>query len=416
MEHRIEVLKESDLDAYVEIMAKAYPGLKIISDQDRQNMRDRLASTFGDSSTTIYGLTHGGRLVAGMILYDFQMNVRGTMLLAGGLGSLAVDMLHRKHKVAKAMVTYYLTHFRQRGAPLALLYPFRTDFYRRMGFGYGTKMNRYVFKPERLRVRERGRQHLEYLDGEDAERVLNCFDRYAFSTHGMIPGSGERVKRVLSNPAMRTVGYVEQSQILGFINFEFESQGHFLKNDLHVRQLIYQESTVLTELLAFLQSLSDQFEWIVLDTQDSDFHHLLSNPSSRADALIPSVYHESNTQGVGLMYRIIDLGLLFDESTGIRFGDQPITLRIDLNDSFMSDNGRDWLISFEDGQAQLLESGHADATLRIDVSDFSSVIMGAISLEQLVAYGLAELSDHRLVKQASDLFATAAEPVCLTAF
>ena len=148
---RIRPLAESGIDAYVEIMAGAYPGLNIVTETDRQRMRDRLVSTFEDPSVTIYGLSHGDQLLAGMILYDFTMNVRGTLLPAGGLGSLAVDLLHRKQRLAKEMVDFYLRHYREKSVSLALLYPFRPDFYRRMGFGYGTKMNKYVFRPEALR-------------------------------------------------------------------------------------------------------------------------------------------------------------------------------------------------------------------------------------------------------------------------
>lgn len=416
MTDTISPLKESDLDAYVEIMAAAYPGLKIVSSDDHQRMRDRLAATYEDPSTTIYGLKHNGRLLAGMILYDFTMNVRGAMLPAGGLGSLAVGLLDRKRKAAKKMVSYYLEHYRRQGVALALLYPFRTDFYLRMGFGYGAKMNRYVFSPRRLRAPSSDRAHLRFLDRSDVDRTLTCFDGYAAAQHGMILGSRQRVAQLLSNPAIRTVGYVQDDDVLGYLAFDFENRDHFLKNDMRVRQLIYLNGEVLGELLAFLQSLADQVEWIVLNTQERNFHHLLTDPRNRTEALIPSVYHESNTQGVGLMYRVIDPRLLFESEAGARFGQQPITLKLSLVDSFISRNTLKLSLRFEDGRATLVDAAGHDAEIEMSIGDFSSLFMGAATLEQLVRYGLAKVSDLGAVKKISDLLATDTLPICMTAF
>jgi predicted acetyltransferase len=48
------------------------------------------------------------------------------------------------------MMLYFLRHYREQGAPLVALYPFRPDFYRQMGFGYGTKMDQHRVKPSAL--------------------------------------------------------------------------------------------------------------------------------------------------------------------------------------------------------------------------------------------------------------------------
>jgi predicted acetyltransferase len=414
--NRIEPLTQSDLEAYVEIMAGAYPGLKIDSADDKQRMHNRLLHTYEDPPTTIYGMRQQGKLIAGMILYDFTMNVRGEMIAAAGLGSLAVDMLYRKRKAAKEMVSFFLEHYRQKGVSLALLYPFRTDFYRRMGFGYGTKMNQYLFRPRALRVLKDVRGHIEYLNENDLNRVLACYDRFVTNTHGMILGYRRSVKRMLSNPAMHTVGYLDGGQLLGYLSFDFDRRGHFLKNDLRIKQLLYDSPDVLQELLAFLQSLSDQFEWMMINTQDASFHHLLDDPRNRNNDLIPSVYHESNRQGIGLMYRVIDLSLLMASAANCDFGPQAITLKLSLSDSFRPGNSNSLVVSFKDGRVWLPDVENHDAAIRMDVSDFSAMFMGAITLEQLVAYGLAKVSKPHLVKDISALFASVPQPICMTAF
>ena len=80
-----------------------------------------------------------------MRVYDFRMCVRGcAQLFTGGVGSVAVGLENkaarrraRSHPRVRARVS------RERGAALAVLYPFRPDFYGKLGSGYGAKLNAY---------------------------------------------------------------------------------------------------------------------------------------------------------------------------------------------------------------------------------------------------------------------------------
>jgi predicted acetyltransferase len=47
---------------------------------------------------------------------------------AGGIGNVAVDLRRKKEHIAKDMMEYIHKHYRDSGAPMALLWPFRPDF------------------------------------------------------------------------------------------------------------------------------------------------------------------------------------------------------------------------------------------------------------------------------------------------
>ena len=85
-----------------------------------------------------------------MRLFDFRMTLHETAVSIGGVGGVAVDLAHKKQKVARDMILFFLRHYREKGAALTTLHPFRPDFYRQMGFGHGTKMNQYRVKPASL--------------------------------------------------------------------------------------------------------------------------------------------------------------------------------------------------------------------------------------------------------------------------
>ncbi|MGD8623698.1 MAG: GNAT family N-acetyltransferase, partial [Anaerolineae bacterium] len=145
----IRKLVEDDLDDAVRIVGDAYPGWKIVSAADREKFKEQMSVRLRqDPTAALYGLFRDGTLLGTMALHDFVMNFLGTRLPVGGVGLVAVALDHKKEHVAKEMMAHFLRHCRAQGQPLAALYPFRPDFYRKMGFGYGTKMNEYRVRPD----------------------------------------------------------------------------------------------------------------------------------------------------------------------------------------------------------------------------------------------------------------------------
>ncbi|MGE5703169.1 MAG: GNAT family N-acetyltransferase, partial [Clostridia bacterium] len=134
------------VDQLVGLAANAYPGRNFFSEQARQALKERFATSMKeDEMCRHYGMFSGKKMIGGMKFFDFDMTLLSVPVKAGGLGLVCVDLLRKKEKVAKDMLQYYLHHYRDRGVHLAILYPFRVDFYRQMGFGAGTKMNQYRF-------------------------------------------------------------------------------------------------------------------------------------------------------------------------------------------------------------------------------------------------------------------------------
>lgn len=415
----IRVLSAQDFDAFARIDADAYPEIKVISAEDRERLKQRLLKIYREESTvTFYGLFREGRLLGGMRLHDFTMNFLGTHIAAGGVGEVAVHLGHKKEHVAKEMIAYFVRHYRVRGAPIAMLYPFRPDFYRKMGFGYGTKMSQYRVKPAAL-PRGPSKEHVRYLDPnseDDRQALLDCYDRVLSRTHGMVEKFEYEVTRLMTDPKHRIVGYEMDGQVLGYLVFTFESGDNFLCNDIHVRELIYENQEALSELLTFLHTQADQVRHVILETQDESFHHLLLDPRSASPSLIPSVYHESNIQGVGLMYRVIDTPGIFRLLREHDFGGQTCTLKLTIADSFLPENGGSTLLRFEGGRPQLVADGECEVEARMDVAEFSSLLVGAVNFRSLYRYGLADLSDPSHLGTVDQIFAVQDRPVCTTPF
>jgi predicted acetyltransferase len=406
-----------DLDDFISIADNAYPGLGMTSDQERQRMRQQLVMLSKDPSIAHYGAYRGRKLVGGMLTYDFNMNFFSVNTLVGGVGFVAVDLLHKKEKVCRDLILYFLDLYLRKKSSMVALYPFRPDFYRKMGFGYGTKLNLYRIQPVDL-PSGGSREHLRYLAPGDRKAFKQCNDRFCKKHHGMFELKKHELLSFFKNPAAKTVVYEKSSRILGYLSFVFKKANdeNILKNYILIRRLIYENRDVLHELLAFLRTQSDQVPQIVFPTQDDMVHFLVKDPRDGSENIIPLIGHQTNTQGVGIMYRVIDIMGIFRVLANHQFGRQSYRLKLSIRDSFLKKNDGSVILEFDDGRASIKKGGNYDVEVSTDVSDFSSLLVGSVDYGSLYRYGLTEISDQKYVDTVTDTFKVEQRPICHTTF
>ncbi len=411
----VKPIPESDIETFVHITANAFPGFGLDNDQARAKDARWLESVIADPNRGLCGLYRDGQLIGGMILLDFDMTFGKERLQAGGVGRVAVDLMHKKDKVARDMMLAFMDNFRAKGVPLLLLYPFRPDFYKDMGFGYGTKMSNYRFQPESL-PQNGDKTRVRFLGSDDKGQLMSCYNRYASITHGMILRDGHELDYHLEQQTTLFAGYFNGDVLEGYVLTKFSQGATFLENNLQVLEMVYESREALLGMTAFLRTQLDQVAWISHSAHDEAFHHILSDPRNGSGNIIPPVYHESNTQGVGLMYRVIDVPLLFSRLADHNFNGQDLRLQLSISDSFIPENDGETFIHFDQGKARVIDSGESDVSITLDVAEFSSMIVGSVRFKELYKYGLAEMSSMEFLDVVDRLFRTDTKPFCLTRF
>src|SRR3972149_5947411 len=68
----------------------------------------------------------------------------------GGVASVGVAPDARRSRVGRALLEGMLARMRSRGMVVSMLYPFKHDFYRKLGWGLVGEMRRYRFRPDAL--------------------------------------------------------------------------------------------------------------------------------------------------------------------------------------------------------------------------------------------------------------------------
>lgn len=414
---KIKKIPPKDLDTFINIVANAYPGFKIVTAEDRKKMKQRITEVSKDPTICHYGLYRGNSILAGMRTYDFSMNLFSTKTQVGGVGLVAVDLLHKKEKICKELIAYFIDLYKRKGASLVALYPFRPDFYRKMGFGYGTKLNEYRIKPADL-PRGASKQHIRFLQKRDKRAFRACCDRYCLQHHGMFDIKEHELDYFFGQPGARTVVYRDGKTILGYLSFVFRSvqESNWLLNDLLIKELVCENRNVFMELLTFLHTQLDQINRVIFVTQDEFLHFLPVDPRDGSDRIIPAIAHETNVQGVGIMYRVVNLRGIFQVLKNHNFNNQNYRLKITLRDNLLHQNEVPVLAQFKNGFAHLKDMADYDVEISMDVADFSSLIVGAVDYHSLYEYGLSDISDPSHIDVVTAIFRAEQKPICHTLF
>lgn len=414
----IRAVEENDLSEFMRITIEAFPGMRVTTPDDRQRMLERLRRVMEEPIVHLLALFEDDKMLGVMRCYDFTMKLRSVRTLVGGLGGVAVDLRHKKEYVAYEMVQHFHQRYRDEGACLTALYPFRPDFYRKMGYGFGTRMNRYALDPATL-PRGSGKEGIVFLGPEDREALHACYDRLVDRTNGLIELPSYVLDNLLGDDDILKIGYRGEGELEGYLLARLAPvrEDNFLANNLEVRALVYDNPAALSELLSFVRSQADQVSRIIYETQDENVPFLSTDPRNGSGNLLAGLWHETNTQGTGIMYRVIDARRVFEVLSAHDFGRLDVRLAIELEDSFLTQNAGRLVVAFEDGRAHVEDAASPyDVTISLEVGNFSSLVTGAVSFRQLLTYGLASISDPAYVEAIHRLFFTEQKPWCMTNF
>ena len=409
----IKRLADEDFKEYVRISNEAFPAMftKLSDEQIDGWIKRMQAQQATGTGIQYYGYYRDDRLIGVMRIHEFVINVHGVEMSSGGVGNICVDLTHRKEHIGKEMMEYYHRLFQEKGAPILLLWPFRHDFYMKMGYGYARKYNKYLYRPADL---PRGsREGVGFMGESDIDDMLECFNRYAAATHGMIYKQRRFFERFIKR--FKVVGYRNGDKVEGFMGFNFKKfdPDHPLLHNIEIEYMVYENPKALGRLLAFLQTQLDQVDRVVFMTYDDDLHFVSSDP--RND--VPHIFYinqETNVQGVGIMYRILDKERFFKQLAPHSFNDETIRVRFNVRDSFVPENDGPITVHFEEGRPVITEGYDVEVSLNIEY--LSSLLMGVVDFRKLWTYGLLEVSDEAYLDQLDRLFQVAKKPETIEEF
>ncbi|QIB70057.1 GNAT family N-acetyltransferase [Aminipila butyrica] len=409
---RIQAIGPDVMEDYLEIYLNAYPAFKTLDGECYETYRKKTLRDMEEAEDVhFFGLYEEQVLIATMKLIEFKMNLFGQMQKAVGLMSLAVHPLHKKQGVALNMVQFFEEYTEKSGGLIALLLPFSMDFYRRMGYGFGSKLDEYHIPADSL-PRDGELTHLKLLGKEDLPEVLACHQRYAKNNHGMLMKFSEEIRAMEADSPVRRLGWLEEGELKGYLAYRFicDSPMNYTLNHIEVDELIYENGAILKGLLNFLRMQADEAQSVVLRTGEEDFYHLLRSPQDLSNNYIPFGYLQSNVSAIGIMHKILSVEKFIQQTEYRAFPSQEVNLRISWEDEL---NHRQEAVSIafggdgKKGQAHwrvCSEEEGAFVEIRCKKSDLSSLLLGSCRFAAMIRLGVMEISDSTYIDVVDQLF------------
>lgn len=397
----IRRLTKDDMPAYTDIYLNAYPSGKNVSKECYDKYFNRnLQSLLEYDHVNFFGLFENEILISIMKLIDFDINLFGEMNKATGLMSLAVHPLHKKKGIARDMVKFFEDYTVSSGGVVAMLLPFRVDYYRKMGYGYGTKLDEYKI-PTHYLPSSNDISNLRLIKKDDISSVLKCHASFVENYHGALNKFEEEIRDMKDDDETRRIGYYEQEELKGYAAFSFErdSEVNYTLNTMQVSELVYADGEVLKKLIAGLRMQADLAQNIVLRTGEADFYHLLEGLEDTSGNYINYGFLQTNISAMGNMYKITDIQSFVEKTNYRRFPADDIKIGFKVYDEFKED----WLNfsivfnTLEDKTNSkwqyVMDIENLDVMITTKLSDFSSLLMGSADAASLVRLGVITLSD-----------------------
>lgn len=389
------------IEDYLTIYLNAYPAFKNIGDEGRSKYRKRyLNSMNNDKNIHFCGLFEDGKLIALMKLIEFSMNAFGKMQPAVGIMSLAVHPMHKKKGAGRDMVRFTEKYTKDTGAIVTMLLPFRIDFYRNMGYGYGSKLEEYRIPTVNL-PKCADTSKIEFLGSDDLPDILKFQAEFAAKNHGMLEKFEDEIRDMSEDSDSRRIGYIEDGKLKGYAiyNFVCESDVNYTLNRIEVNELNYENPEVLRSLLGFLRNQSDLAQTIVIRTGEEDFYHILPSAQDVSGNYIDFGFLQTNIGAIGTMYKIVDPKHFVDATEYRKFIPQNLKVKFDYYDE-LEHESKTFSVEFkiqEDGKRScwsvMDDDAFCDVTVKCNLADLSSLFMGSCKLSSMVRLGSVTLSD-----------------------
>jgi len=406
--------RDADLPEMARVHQASYPGGEMNLQETVERFRSNPRLSLED-----YWVCEKGRRIAGLFaLYDFQMYRAGTVIPAGGIGTVAVAPEARRERIAYWMMARAVEIMDQNSIPLSLLYPFRHSFYENLGWGLIGFIKLYKFAPESL-PKLAGRENVvPILTADEQETVMNCYNLYAQRQNGTVRRGDPFWNEVVFKNAMCYAYQAPDSgAIEGYVTYRYKPYPNmeaFLSADIEVWDFVWNSKRALHGLLAFLGSQRDQVRTVIFPDQTGiPLEHILREPLMPGGKRNYLLGAETAHFGSNLMGRIVQLrrALTMMGKIGEVNGEFNLVLTDDLNQS----NSEPITITIESGRIGFKKQNNAPITLSTNISTFSSLYWGSLNLKDAVILGKVELEgkgDAGFIKSFFDV----PRPICLDHF
>lgn len=393
---RIRPATDHDKRPIAQLWNHAFPGERTVEERVR-SLED--GKPYGGIEIT-FAAELRGKLVGAFRAYKMAESINGTLMPMMGLASVAVSPDARRRGVGRTICRYALAHARERGDFISVLYPFRADFYRALGWGLAGELHSYRFRPEWLPLDDNS-LNVRLATYDDHDGMAACYDRIARAGNGPILRSPYAWKALLGDGPTHAIVF-DQDGIQGYAVLTYGKGQSRESRPLFIRELLAESKAAYCGLLGWISEQRDLWREVRYDARiHENFALRLTEPRPPGERHARTLWDPVARVIRGPMIRIVNV----QEALAKRSydADSSFTLRLTLFDTELDANRGECRVVFEQGRAEVgaWTSGKADVEMSTTISSLSQMFVGEISPAEAALLGGTELKGNvRLLERA----------------
>lgn len=332
-----------------------------------------------------------GEVVAACRLFSFGQWIGGVEVPIMGLGTVAISPFARRRGLAARMVESGFRRARERGEVASALYPFRTAFYRKAGYGLAGEILQYRIPPAAL-PDDPGRKQVRLASSAGDRRAIEqVYARWITGQSGQLSRCASAWERVWQGGTREGALFAEDGQATGYVVFRYAADLPRGGRVLEVEEIVWLNRAARLALYGWLASLSDQWDHLLYRAhpEEAFAEHLAELRFPEPSVPRWHFWFPTAVAMSGPMFRLLDL----PGAWALRscHPELPLTVALEVDDPVLEENAGAWTLRLEEGRASLERSvrGNADLRLRVGIEPLSRIFIGALTPSAAVLAGLA---------------------------
>jgi len=293
--------QDGDIDDMAELWAEAFPERPA----ERRARELREGMVYGNLSDC-WIVRVDKRIAGALRTYRFTTHMWGHAYATMGLAGVATAPDFRRRGIGRHMCTAALEIARERGDVLSVLFPFRTSFYRDLGYALVGSLHRYRFHPDELTTYP-GWDRVERAPDDGPALAREIYDSVAREANGLLVRN-ERMWNFLEAEGHYLYLHRDaRGRPTGYIVVRARG-GSPDKSTLVVRELVALDREAYLALLGWVSVQRDQWANIIYDAvPGEDFQRRLAHPRTQGSGAPRGLWFHSAHLLRGPMIRIVNL-------------------------------------------------------------------------------------------------------------
>lgn len=384
--------RPDDVPVVARLASHSFPALGI----SLREWEDTLLDSPHGGVETLWVGERDGHVIAACRLFGFEQWIGGRAIRTMGLGTVAISPLTRRQGLAGQLTCSAFEQARARGEVASALYPFRTSFYRKLGYGIAGEVHQFRIPPAAL-PGHGGRSRVTLVETpEDREAVARIYDAWAPRQTGQLRRRTQSWELVWQRDTRHGALYRDEGgSPAGYVVFRYLAAPPRGGRTVEVEEIVWLDRPARLALYAWLASLSDQWDQLLYRAHPEEGfpEHLAELRFPADDVPRWHFWFSAATALYGPMFRLLDFARAWGERT-VGTG-REIALALEVHDEQIVENAGNWTLRLAGGSVEVSREPipAPDLRIQIGIEALSRLFIGALSPSVAVATGLASV-DH----------------------